>query len=73
MGDFAVKSAIAEFLIHGLKYVLPVSPGRRVRGIPTGFAAAPLSGLFGIGSGEQDVPVWPDPEGEVVGFQEERG
>ena len=64
-----VKSAVAEFLIHGLKYVFPVEAGRRSRGIPTGFAAPPLVEHFGVSSKDQDILVWPDPEGEHSGME----
>ena len=58
---------LKEFLIHGLKYVFPVKRGELVRGIPTGYAAPPLNGIF-IGSGNEPPPVWPFPEGEVRGI-----
>ena len=64
-----IKSAVAEFLIHGLKYVLPVRPGGRTRGIRTGFAAAPLSSHFRVADDDPDIPVWPDPEGESAGLE----
>lgn len=69
LGDFVVKSAVAELLIHGLKYFFPVSPGRRTRGIPTGFAAAPLNKHFSVSPGDQDILVWPDPDGEDAGLE----
>jgi hypothetical protein len=50
---------------QGLKYVLPVRPGGRTRGIRTGFAAAPLSSHFRVSDDDPDIPVWPDPEGEL--------
>lgn len=61
------RSALAEFLIHGLKYVLSVRPGRRGRGMPTGFAAPPLAEHFAVSDDEADLPVWPDPEGDRYG------
>lgn len=63
------RSALAEFLIHGLPYVLAVRPGRRTRGMPTGFAAAPLRELFPVAPDDPDLPVWPDAEGEVYGVE----
>lgn len=70
LNDLPFKSAVAEFLIHGLKYLLPVSPGKRTRGIPTSFAAAPLAKHFGVSSKEdQDILVWPDPEGQEAGLE----
>ena len=69
ISDLPVKSAIAEFMIHGLKYVLPVRPGGRTRGILTGFAAPPLSASFDRSPNDPDAPVWPDPEGEHAGLE----
>ena len=69
MEDVPVASAIAELLIHGLKYVFPVQPGRRTRGIPTGFAAAPLAEYFGASKEDPDLPVWPDPDGDHAGLE----
>lgn len=63
------KTAVAEFMIHGLKYVLPVRPGGRTRGIRTGFAAAPLSNYFRVSDDDPDIPVWPAPEGESSGIE----
>ncbi|HUU23852.1 MAG TPA: hypothetical protein VM389_15055, partial [Phycisphaerae bacterium] len=54
-----VRSALLEFLVHGLKYVFPVALGRSSRGMPTGYAAAPLRELF-LTSAEEMPPVWPD-------------
>jgi hypothetical protein len=62
------RSAIAEFLIHGLRYVLAVRPGGRTRGILTGFAAAPLAESFRVSPEDPDLPVWPDPEGDAAGL-----
>lgn len=63
------RSAVAEFMIHGLKYVLPVRPGGRTRGIRTGFAAAPLSSHFRASDDDPDIPVWQDPDGESAGLE----
>lgn len=56
--------ALLEFLVHGLKYVFPVSPGPIVRGMCTAHAAPPLKGL--VEPGEFDY-VWPDPTGTDKG------
>jgi hypothetical protein len=60
-----IKSALAEFLVHGLKYVFPAVPGAMDRGIPTAHSAPPLSKI--IISESNDQYVWPFPEGEVRG------
>ena len=64
-----IQAAIAELLIHGLKYVFPVRPGRRTRGIPTGFGAPPLAEFFGTPDEDPDLPVWPHPEGKRAGLE----
>lgn len=58
--------ALAEFLIHGLKYVFPAEEGSLTRGIPTGFAAPVLSGKL-LSAGEH-VHVWPDARGSTSGL-----
>lgn len=63
----ANPAAVAELLIHGLKYMMPVQAGRRTRGMVTGFAAPPLSDFFG--SEHDDLMVWPDPHGECAGWE----
>lgn len=63
---WANKQAVAEFLLHGVRYVFPVQPGPATRGMPTSYAVAPLSKEFSHEPG--DVPVWPDPRGEVRGW-----
>lgn len=67
--DTPLKSAVEEFLIHGLKYVFPVAPGGRTRGIPTGFSAPPLAEHFGPSDQDPGILVWPDPQGEKAGFE----
>ena len=57
--------AVEEFLLHGVKYAFPARRGEATRGIPTGYAAPPLSAHI-LGS-EDLPPVWPDAEGRVRG------
>ena len=63
------KHAVAELMIHGLKYVLAVRPGGRTRGMRTGFAAAPLARHFNVAADDPDLLVWPHPEGESAGLE----
>lgn len=51
-----MKSALLEFLKHGLKYVYPQKPGALVRGMPTAHSCSPLKEM--INSGEQYVWTW---------------
>lgn len=60
-----IKAALAEFVIHGLKYVFPAQPGPLCRGVPTAHSAPPLAGH--IVSNEIDQYVWPHSEGEMRG------
>jgi hypothetical protein len=60
------RSALLEFLSHGLKYVFPPAKGSLARGIPTAMAAEPLKSRF---LGDSDPPeVWPYAEGTVRGI-----
>lgn len=60
-----LKQALSEFLIHGLKYVFPSSPGAMVRGIPTAHSAEPLKSKLMVNP--DDVYVWAFPHGLVRG------
>ena len=62
-----VKRNLIEFVIHGVKYAYPPGRGGITRGIPTGYAALPLSEL--IVQPDEPPPVWPYPEGEVRGYE----
>jgi hypothetical protein len=58
--------AMEEFLIHGIKYAFVPDLGELTRGVPTGYAAAPLKGAFV--EGNEPPPVWPYAEGKVRGY-----
>lgn len=60
------KSAIEEFLLHGVKYAFPPERGQLTRGIPTGYAAEPLKNR--ISAGNEPPPVWPSTEGKTRGY-----
>ncbi len=62
-----LRSNLAEFLIHGVKYVFPAELGARVRGLPTAHGTRPLSEMISV-PGDSFPPVWPDPEGTVSGL-----
>lgn len=53
-----------EFLVSGLKYVFPVSPGATVRGMATAHSAPPLNKVI---VAQNDLFVWPTPQGTVRG------
>lgn len=54
------------FVHHGARYCFPATRGPQTRGVPTGYAAAPLSDLIRAPAGEPP-PVWPDKDGTVRG------
>ena len=56
--------SLKEFLLHGMRYVFPASPGALVRGIPTASSAYPISKTI-ASTGEHYV--WADPEGTLRG------
>jgi hypothetical protein len=62
-----IKRSLQEFIIHGVKYAFPPTCGSITRGMPTCYAGPPLNDHFIFS--EEMVPVWPDPEGEVRGYE----
>jgi len=62
-----IKTNLLEFLIHGVKYAYPPDRGGITRGMPTGYAAQPLREL--IIQPDEPPPVWPDPQGQVRGYE----
>jgi hypothetical protein len=56
-----------EFFLHAARYVVPAIRGGETRGVPTAWAAAPLSGE--LASTGELPPVWPDPHGTVRGIE----
>jgi hypothetical protein len=65
LGERVNVSALEEFLVHGLKYVFPPKKGGVARGLPTSYAAEPLSEK--IARSDHLIPVWPCAEG-VQGY-----
>jgi hypothetical protein len=60
------RSALLEFLLHGIRYAFPASTGAMTRGVPTGYAAPPLDRF--IAGGDDPPPVWPLTTGPVRGY-----
>lgn len=60
------RSALLEFLLHGIRYVFPAEKGALTRGVPTGYAASPLKEF--IATDGEPIPVWPHAEGPVRGY-----
>ena len=57
LGDRLNRSWLLEFLIHGVRYAFPAEIGPPTRGVPTGYAASPLSKT--IADAGELPPVWP--------------
>lgn len=60
------RSALLEFLQHGIRYAFPATTGALTRGVPTAYAAPPLDRL--IAASDDPPPVWPFAKGSVRGF-----
>jgi len=60
------RTALLEFLVHGLKYVFPAERGTETRGVPTGLFAEDLKQL--VSRHRAPIPVWPWAEGTVRGL-----
>ena len=60
------RSALLEFLEHGLRFAFPPERGDLSRGIPTAYAAEPLKSV--IQQGSDPPPVWPHVEGKLRGY-----
>ena len=63
----AVRPALQEFALHGVKYAFPGALGRSTRGVPTAIGAPILASHFE--STSDLVPVWPHPEGKIYGME----
>ena len=57
------RSALLEFLVHGVKYAFPVQVGAPTRGVRTAHSGPALAGHFD----DIDPIVWAAPDGEAVG------
>jgi hypothetical protein len=66
LGDRLNRSSLLEFLVHGIRYAFPAEIGPPTRGVPTSYAAPPLSKA--IADAGDLPPVWPFPDGKVRGY-----
>jgi hypothetical protein len=64
-GGRPLLKPVEEFLLHGVKYAFPIHRGEVTRGLPTSYAAPPLSDQI-VGSSDLP-PVWADPTGPIRG------
>jgi hypothetical protein len=60
------RTALLEFLEHGVRYAFPAERGDLTRGLPTAYAAEPLKSA--LQSSTDPPPVWPYVEGKVRGY-----
>ena len=60
----ARRSALLEFLLHGVRYLIPPVWTGVTRGVPTSYAAPPLNASI---VADDLPPVWPHPEGPTRG------
>jgi hypothetical protein len=60
------RSALLEFLQHGLRYSFPAERGDLARGVPTAHAAEPLRSMLQPDS--DPPPVWPHASGTMRGY-----
>jgi len=60
-----LRKPLQEYLLHGVRYAFPAKFGSVARGMPTAYAAQPLSSRI---TSDDLPPVWPDPEGTVRGL-----
>lgn len=61
----AKKSALLEFLVHAVRYLVPPVWTGLSRGVATSYGAPPLNAL--VVAGDDPPPVWPHPEGTIRG------
>jgi hypothetical protein len=66
MSPVVLKPQLKEFLVHGAKYAFPPQRGGLTRGVPTAYAAEPLSRV--IAPSADPAPVWPHAQGTVRGL-----
>lgn len=60
-----VRPNLLEFMVHGVRYIWPATPGPVKRGVPTAFGAEPLASHLAVAPGE--APVWAHPTGSAKG------
>ncbi len=60
------RTALLEFLLHGIRYTFPTEYSAMTRGVPTRYAASPLKQH--LEQGNEPPPVWPYAEGSTRGY-----
>lgn len=62
---YPVYSAIKEFILYGVPYCFPVKVAELTVGVPTAYAAEPLSQEISLGN--DPIPIWPYAHGKSRG------
>lgn len=60
-----VRPSLLEFVLHGVRYIWPATPGPVKRGVPTAFGVEPLASMLTAAPSES--PVWAHPAGSAKG------
>ncbi|HVZ46879.1 MAG TPA: hypothetical protein VHA82_23940 [Ramlibacter sp.] len=60
-----IRPSLLEFVLHGVRYIWPATPGPVKRGVPTSFGTDPLAKRLTTVPGE--APVWAHPAGRAKG------
>jgi hypothetical protein len=63
---YVVRAALKQFVLHGAAYAFPAIRGEATRGMPTGYAAAPMKDRV-VQPANEPMPVWPHKTGAVRG------
>jgi hypothetical protein len=61
---YVMRQGLYEFIVYGLKYVVPVVPGNRMKGLATGHSASIMKNKI---TADIDY-VWPDKDGDMMGL-----
>ena len=61
-----LRPQLKEFVLYGAKYAFPAVWSTLTRGVPTGYAAPPLTAI--IAPSSDPLPVWPHAKGTVRGI-----
>lgn len=60
-----VRPNLLEFMLHGVRFIWPATPGPVKRGVPTAYGAEPLASQLTVAPGE--APVWAHTTGSAKG------
>lgn len=60
-----IYAALKEFMLYGVPYCFPAKTGELTVGVPTAYAAEPLSHEISIGN--DPIPIWPYAQGKRRG------